>query len=166
MNCESCDGLGFVPDPHHGGSFNCEPCGGTGTGKQRPKSYAVPVKIPAEALVAPTREDWLRERYVERYGEQEVEEGQEEFYICSRHFENALAHRDRPEGRMPSADSHTERRFRMRVTFDQRPDLDGVYNVTGWLDDGMCHIRRDPCQADELGRRAAVLATRRNSEAR
>lgn len=28
--CPSCEGLGIVCDPHHGMSFRCERCNGTG----------------------------------------------------------------------------------------------------------------------------------------
>jgi len=63
----------------------------------------------------------------------------------------------------PIADAgSTDSRFRMFLTVEGKPELTGVYYVSGWRDSGIVHLSCDPDQVHIVPkRREAVLATRR-----
>lgn len=48
-------------------------------------------------------------------------------------------------------------RYRVLLTVENWPELDGVYYVGGWLDEGLCALERD----DTLTRREAVRLKKR-----
>jgi hypothetical protein len=56
----------------------------------------------------------------------------------------------------------TESRFRVNLTIAERPDLNGVYYVGGWLDEGLVSLVWDDLSQGYLvpRRREAVLATK------